>query len=213
MRLDSFWDAALASLAPAVVGYFISKTARFKRWRTARSAARNERKAMPSVLQEIKASVNNLTESDGRRTMQIVAIDEKLDSQTRQMNSQSAAIADVAAVAFGQMDQDPNPRFTCDSTGFNRMVNTAYARLLRAGRDELMEHRYRQFIPERLNPSYIDGFFEAASQHRTYETDVVFCRSDNTLCVARVRLVPHPEAPPATHWHGTVRYLREYEAP
>lgn len=211
INFASFWDAMLASLAPVVVGFFVVRTQRFKDWRAARKEKQDERREIPSVLRDIRGAVNALAESDSRRTMQFESISEKLDKHTEQLDQQSMAIADVASVAYGQMDQDANPRFACDSAGANRIVNTAYARLLRVGRDDLMEYRYRQFIPEKLNPDYAESFSEAVRQHRTYESDVIFCRpDDSSLFLARIRLAPHPEAPPATHWHGTVRYLREH---
>lgn len=211
MRLDSFWDAALASLAPVVVGFFIARTETVRNWWAARKDAKEARKNVPTAIREIAESLRGLTESDERRTKQYVTISTKLDQHTATLESQNKSLADVAAVAYGQMDQDPNPRFICDSDGSNRMVNTAFARLVQCGRDELMQFKYQQFVPAALNPHFVDGFKVASANHRTYEVESIFVRPDDTMFYARVRYVPHPEDnPPATHWNGTVRYLREY---
>lgn len=213
--IDSFWDAAAAAAAalvvPAAAGYFIKRTEWFKtRW-AAHKQAREERKNVPATVARIAESVETLKESDDRRTAQYTAIRAKLEEHTATMNAQNVALGDIASMAYGQMEQDPTPRFVCDNEGSNRLVNTAYARLLHCGRDELMQFKYQRFIPERLNPGYMTGFYECSKQHRTYETEVVFQRPDGSMCLVRVRLVPHPEeAPPATHWNGTARFLREY---
>ena len=203
MNLDAFNDSALAGLATLLITWLGTRTEAFQKWMTKNKATRMEKRAMPG-------HIAMLVTNDARRTEQFEAISEKITVNTDILAAQNRALADLSAVTYGQMMQDPNPRFVCDNDGSNRMVNTAYARLLKCGRDELSGYGYRRFMPESLNPGFISGFEQAAKQHRTYEADVLVRRADDTLFWAHVMVVPHPEdIPPATHWNGVLRYLRE----
>lgn len=212
--MDVIFNTLIATLIPLFVGWLITRTERFKAWWAVRKADALERKEMPSVISRIASSLEALTLSDERRTGQFTAINIKLDEHTATLKAQNVALGDIASMSYGQMEQDPMPRFVCDNDGCCRLVNTAYARMMQCGRDELMQFGYRRFIPEKLNPGYMSAFEECAKQHRTFEEEVVFCRPDGSMFMARVRCVPHPEdAPPATHWNGVVRFLREYTTP
>lgn len=212
--IDVVFNTLVATLIPIFVGWLITRTERFRTWRAARKVAAQERKEMPAVIGKIADNLAQLTESDTRRTAQFTAIGIKLDEHTETLKAQNVALGDIASMAYGQMEQDPMPRFVCDNDGGNRLVNTAYARMVQCGRDELMGFGYRRFIPEKLNPGYSATFQECAKQHRTFEEEAVFCRPDGSMFMARVRCVPHPEdTPPATHWNGVIRFLREYTAP
>lgn len=212
--MDVIFNTLIATLIPLFVGWLITRTERFQAWRAVRKSDALERKEMPSVLSKIAEGLEGLMQSDERRTGQLTAINIKLDEHTATLQAQNVALGDIASMSYGQMEQDPMPRFVCDNDGSNRVVNTAYARMVQCGRDELMGFGHNRFIPDRFNPGYIASFREAASQHRTLEEELVFCRPDGSMFMARVRLVPHPEAaPPATHWNGVIRFLREYTAP
>ena len=109
----------------------------------------------------------------------------------------------------GEMELDPTPRFICDSDGRNLNVNTAYARLVGCGRDELMGFGYQPFIPNELNPGYTTDFNSATEQHRSFERAVRIRRPDGSELLAQVRIVPHPEnEPPAHYWVGVVTAVR-----
>lgn len=212
--MDVIFNTLVATLIPIFVGWLITRTERFQAWWAVRKADALERKEMPAVIGKIADNLAQLTESDTRRTAQFIAINAKLDEHTETLKAQNVALGDIASMSYGQMEQDPMPRFVCDNDGSNRLVNTAYARMVQCGRDELMGFGYNRFIPDKFNPGYFAGFHDAASQHRTFEEEVVFCRPDGSMFMARVRCVPHPEhTPPATHWNGTIRFLREYTAP
>ena len=212
--IDVLLSTLIGTLVPIFVGWLITRTERFKAWRAARKAWDTERREMPSVISRIAEGLDALTLSDERRTGQFTAINIKLDEHTATLKAQNVALGDIASMSYGQMEQDPMPRFVCDNDGSNRLVNTAYARMVQCGRDELMAFGHLRFIPEKLNPGYMARFEEAARQHHTYEEEAVFCRPDGSMFMARIRCVPHPEdAPPATHWNGVVRYLREYTTP
>lgn len=211
--MDVILSTLIGTLVPIFVGWLITRTERFQAWWAIRKADALERKEMPSAISKIASSIEALTQSDERRTGQFTAINVKLDEHTATLQAQNVALGDIASMAYGQMEQDPMPRFVCANDGSNRLVNTAYARMMQCGRDELMGFGYQRFVPEKLNAGYMAAFHDAAKHHRTFEEEAVFCRPDGSMFMARIRCVPHPEdAPPATHWNGTVRFLREYTA-
>lgn len=212
--MDVIFNTLIATLIPLFVGWLITRTERFQAWWAVRKADALERKEMPAVISKIADSIEALTQSDERRTGQFIAINTKLDEHTATLNAQNVSLGDIASMAYGQMEQDPMPRFVCANDGSNRRVNTAYARMIQCGRDELLTFKYMRFIPEALNTHYMLSFHDCAKHHRTFEEDAIFRRPDGSMFMARVRLVPHPEdTPPATHWNGTIRYLREYTTP
>lgn len=180
------------------------------KWWVARRERREAHEALPQAVATMAKSVETLLQSNVRTTTQFGEISSKLDTHTTTLDNQNKMLADISAMSHGQMELDSVARFICDEMGRNRYVNTAYARMLRCGRDELDAYGYQRFFLRRDNERYLSGFFDAAKQHRTYEAETIVTRSDDTKFLARVRIVPHPEdVPPATHWNGMVVFIRE----
>lgn len=180
-----------------------------KWWRLRKDAA-DAMRSLPTRVLDIGRNVQMLADSNSRATLQFAVIHDTLKAQTSTLEGQNKMLADISAMAHGQMELDNEPRFVCDEFGRNRYVNTAYARMIGCGRDELNGFGYHRFIPAALNPGYMEAFHDAAMQHRTYESECVIQRPDGTKFLARVRVVPHPEdVPPATHWNGVVVFLKD----
>lgn len=208
------WSSiVLGLILAAVSGLAIFVRKRRKRiaaWWKARREHRRAVRQLPMSLMEARDNFKTLVESNMRTTLQFTAIDEQLKGQTHTLENQNVMLADITAMAHGRMELDSKPLFVCDNTGRNRYVNTAYARMVGCGRDELTGYGYYRFIPNSLNPTYLTGFATAALQHRTFEEEIIMVRPDGTKFAARVRIVPHPEdLPPATHWNGRLDFMHE----
>lgn len=179
-------------------------------WRAARRERAEAMRHLPARVLDISRNVQSLADSNGQTALQFAAIHESLKGQASTLERQNQMLADISAMAHGQMELDSVARFVCDEFGGNRYVNTAYARLVGCGRDELDGFGYQRFITSALNPGFMDGFNDAAEHHRTYDSECTIQRPDGTRFVAKVRVVPHPEdVPPATHWNGMIVFLRD----
>ena len=173
--------------------------AEWRRMREARRLAFNELPARVSDFAKLLDGVRTQSE----RTLGV------LDAHTKTLDDQNRVLSNISAMIHGEMELDPTPRFICDSDGRNLNVNTAYARLVGCGRDELMGFGYQRFLPNGANPEYIADFNSAAEQHRSFERAVRIRRPDGTEVHANVRIVPHPEhEPPAHYWVGVVTAAR-----
>ena len=190
--------------------YLRSRRKAIAQWWADRRERAEALRSLPQRFVGIAENVEKLAQSNVRTTTQFQAIDEKLDRQSRVMTSHTTMLADISALAHGQMELDSTPRFVCDNAGGNRFVNTAYARLIGCGRDELDGFGYRRFITPSDNPGFIQAFAQSSASHVTFDSEVKFTRVNGTKFIARVRVVPHPEdVPPATHWNGMVTHIRE----
>lgn len=179
-------------------------------WWVARRERAEAMRHLPTRVLDISRNVQALADSNSRATLQFVVIHDALKAQTSTLEGQNKMLADISAMAHGQMELDSVARFVCDEFGRNRYVNTAYARLVGCGRDELDGFGYQRFITQALNPGYMEAFHDAAAHHRTYDAECTLQRPDGTRFVAKVRVVPHPEdVPPATHWNGMIVFLRD----
>lgn len=173
--------------------------AEWRRMREARRLAFNELPARVSGFAKLLDDVRTQSE----RTLGV------LDSHTKTLDDQNRVLSNISAMIHGEMELDPTPRFICDNDGRILNVNTAYARLVGCGRDELMGFGYQRFLPNDINPEYIADFNAAAEQHRSFERAVRIRRPDGTEVHANVRIVPHPEhEPPAHYWVGVVTAAR-----
>lgn len=169
--------------------------AEWRRMREARRMAFNELPDRVSGFAELLSGVS--ARSD--RALSI------LDAHTKTLENQNRVLSNISAMIHGEMELDPTPRFICDNDGRNLNVNTAYARLVGCGRDELLNFGYQRFVPADLNPTYIDGFEDAVEQHRSIDGTIKIRRPDGTIITASVRIVPHPENdPPAQYWVGII---------
>lgn len=170
-----------------------------RRMREARRLAFNE---LPERVSEFAKLLDGVCKQSER------ALD-VLDSHTKTLDDQNRVLGNISAMIHGEMELDPTPRFICDNDGRNLNVNTAYARLVGCGRDELMGFGYQRFIPSNINPGYVAEFDSAAKQHRSFERSLRILRPDGTEVLANVRIVPHPEnEPPAHYWVGVVTAAR-----
>ena len=169
--------------------------AEWRRMREARRLAFNELPDRVSGFAELLSGVSERSD----RALSI------LDAHTKTLEDQNRVLSNISAMIHGEMELDPTPRFICDNDGRNLNVNTAYARLVGCGRDELLGFGYQRFIPSNINPGYVAEFDSAAKQHRSFERSLRILRPDGTEVLANVRIVPHPEnEPPAHYWVGVV---------
>lgn len=170
----------------------------FSGWRKMRAARRLAFNELPARVSDFAKLLDGVREQSDR-TLDV------LDSHTKTFDDQNRALANISAMIHGEMELDPTPRFICDGEGRNLNVNTAYARLVGCGRDELMGFGYQRFVPNDLNPTYINEFEDAVAQHRSVEGTIKIRRPDGTVITTSVRIVPHPENdPPAHYWIGIV---------
>ena len=164
--------------------------------------AREERRAVINDLPMRVSGFAELLSGVSERTDRALSI---LDAQTKTLDDQNRVLSNISAMIHGEMELDPTPRFICDSDGRNLNVNTAYARLVGCGRDELLGFGYQRFIPSNINPGYAAEFDSASKQHRSFERSLRILRPDGTEVITNVRIVPHPEnEPPAHYWVGVV---------
>ena len=171
-------------------------------WRKMREARRLAFNELPDRVSGFADLLSGVSE----RTDRALSI---LDAHTKIFDDQNRVLSNISAMIYGEMELDPTPRFICDNDGRNLNVNTAYARLVGCGRDELMGFGYKRFIPNNINPGYIEEFDSASKQHRSFERSLRILRPDGTEVLANVRIVPHPEnEPPAHYWVGVVTAAR-----
>ena len=169
--------------------------AEWRRMREARRLAFNE-------LPERVSDFAKLLDGVSKQSERALGV---LDSHTKTLDNQNRVLSNISAMIHGEMELDPTPRFICDNDGRNLNVNTAYARLVGCGRDELMNFGYQRFVPADLNPTYLRDFEDAVTQHRSFEGTIKIRRPDGTVITTSVRIVPHPENdPPAHYWVGIV---------
>lgn len=170
----------------------------FSGWRKMRAARRLAFNELPDRVSGFAELLSGVSE----RTDRALAV---LDAQTKTLADQNRVLSNISAMIHGEMELDPTPRFICDNDGRNLNVNTAYARLVGCGRDELLNFGYQRFVPADLNPTYVDEFEDAVAQHRSVESTIKIRRPDGTIVTTSVRIVPHPENdPPANYWVGIV---------
>ena len=188
----------LLGSASAVLLWMKRRYITFRGWRKAREARRLAFNELPARVSDFAKLLDGVREQSDR-TLDV------LDSHTKTFDAQNRVLANISAMIHGEMELDPTPRFICDGEGRNLNVNTAYARLVGCGRDELMNFGYQRFVPADLNPTYVDEFEDAVAQHRSVEGTIKIRRPDGTVITTSVRIVPHPENdPPAHYWIGIV---------
>lgn len=167
-------------------------------WRKMREARRLAFNELPDRVSDFAKLLDDVREQSGR-TLDV------LDAHTKTLDDQNRVLGNISAMIHGEMELDPTPRFICDNDGRNLNVNTAYARLVGCGRDELLNFGYQRFVPADLNPMYLRDFEDAVTQHRSFEGTIKIRRPDGTVITTSVRIVPHPENdPPAHYWVGIV---------
>ena len=193
---------ALFSSVGAVFLWMKRRYITFHGWRKAREARRLALNELPERVSDFAKLLDGVCKQS-ERALDVLA------SHTKTLDDQNRVLSNISAMIYGEMELDPTPRFICDNDGRNLNVNTAYARLVGCGRDELMGFGYQRFLPNGTNPEYIADFNAAAEQHRSFERAVRIRRPDGTEVHANVRIVPHPEhEPPAHYWVGVVTAAR-----
>ena len=202
---DLFQSIDLTQVVLAVAGGFGAVYLWMKRryitfaaWRKARAERREAVNNLPVRVSGFAELLSGVSE----RTDRALSV---LDEQTKTLADQNRVLGNISAMIHGEMELDPTPRFICDSTGRYLNVNTAFARLIGCGRDELLDFGYQRFLPVDQNPMLMRGFLDAADKHRSFESTLVIRRPDGAHIAASVRVVPHPENdPPAHFWIGVV---------
>ena len=174
----------------------------FTQWRAKRLTRRRSVRELPERVAGFASTLAAL-EEQSRKTLQV------LEAQDRTLADQNRVLCTISAMVHGEMELDPKPRFICGTDGENLNVNTAYARLVGCGRDELLGFGYQRFVVSSMNPGYMQAITEAAMQHRSFESSIFIRRPDGKVVEAQVRIVPHPESdPPANYWLGVITSLR-----
>ena len=188
----------IAGSAGAVFLWMKRRYLSFSGWRKARAARRLAFNELPERVSDFAKLLDNVREQSG----QALSV---LDAHTKTLEDQNRVLGNISAMVHGDMELDPTPRFICDGTGRILNVNTAYARLVGCGRDELLDFGYQRFLPADQNPTFMQGFLDASSKHCSFESTLKIRRPDGTIIAASVRIVPHPEDdPPAHFWIGVV---------
>lgn len=188
--------------AGAVLLWMKRRYITFRGWRKAREARRLAFDELPERVSDFAKLLDGVSKQS-ERALGV------LDSHTKTLDEQNRVLSNISAMIHGEMELDPTPRFICDNDGRYLNVNTAYARLVGCGRDELLGFGYQRFIPNNSNPGYIEDFDSATKQHRSFERSLRILRPDGTEVLANVRIVPHPEnEPPAHYWVGVVTAAR-----
>ena len=174
----------------------------FSEWRKLREARRLAFNNLPSRVSDFAGLLDDVRAQSSQAL-------EVLNTHTQTMDDQNRVLGSISAMVHGEMELDPTPRFVCDNDGRTLNVNTAYARLVGCGRDELLGFGYQRFIPIELNPGFLADFESAAEQHRSLERNLRIRRPDGSELIAQVRIVPHPENdPPAHYWVGVITTVR-----
>lgn len=164
----------------------------------ARKARRKTLEELPSRMDAMAALLESVA-SQGVKTVGL------LEDHSKTLDDQNRVLGTISAMAHGEMELDPTPRFVCGTDGENLNVNTAYARLVGCGRDELLGFGYQRFVSSSLNPDYMQAFAEATTKHRSFENTLFIRRPDGKVVEVQVRIVPHPEHdPPAHYWVGVI---------
>lgn len=167
-------------------------------WRKRRTARRKAVRELPERVADIAVALATMSER-GQKMLDM------LSSHSQTLQDQNRVLGTISAMVHGEMELDPTPRFICGNDGENLNVNTAYARLVGCGRDELLGFGYQCFLPSSLNPDYMQTFAEASAKHRSFESALLIRRPDGKVVEAQVRIVPHPEHdPPAHYWVGVI---------
>lgn len=170
----------------------------FGEWRKMREARRLAFNELPARVSDFAKLLDGVR-TQSERTLGV------LDAHTKTLDDQNRVLSNISAMIHGEMELDPTPRFICDSDGRNLNVNTAYARLVGCGRDELMGFGHQRFLPIDQNPMFMQGFLDAVDKHRSFDSTLKIRRPDGTIIAASVRIVPHPEDdPPAHFWIGVI---------
>ena len=168
----------------------------------ARRARRTTLEELPSRMDAMAALLESVV-SQGVKTVGL------LEDHSKMLDAQNRVLGTISAMAHGDMELDPTPRLICGTDGENLNVNTAYARLVGCGRDELLGFGYQRFVVSSMNPGYMQAFTEAAMQHRSFESSIFIRRPDGKVVESQVRIVPHPEnEPPAHYWVGVITSSR-----
>lgn len=191
----------IIAAAGGVGGAALWTQKRYK-WFTTVVAARKARRKTLEELPSRMDTMSELLESVVGQSVKAVGL---LEDHTKTLGDQNRILGTISAMVHGEMELDPTPRYICGADGENLNVNTAYARLVGCGRDELLGFGYQRFITAALNPGYMMAFTEATRQHRSFESLIFFRRPDGKVVEAQVRIVPHPEnEPPAHYWVGVI---------
>ena len=197
------WAAPTAGTG--LLGWWAAKKLK---WRERRQRRRNTRKAIEAMA----ASHPTLLAGIEELTCKLTGVCVRQNEVIATLEHQNKDLADIKAMQWGAMELDTAARFVCDNEGRNRLTNTAYARMLRVGRDDLDGFSYRNFIDPSCT-DYLPSFNRAAEEHRQFDATILMRRPDGTRFWASIRAIPYPEdTPPATHWMGTVTYIREEPA-
>ena len=194
----------LAALSGVGVAFLWMKRrySSFAEWKKVREARRLAFQELPSRVSDFAELLGDVRRQS-EETLGVLA------THTKSLEGQDRVLSGISAMVHGEMELDPTPRFICDNDGRNLNVNTAYARLVGCGRDELLGFGYQRFMLPGMNIGYMQEFHDAARQHRSFEGSLNIRRPDGTMISAYVRAVPHPEEnPPAHYWVGVVAAAR-----
>lgn len=214
--MDVLWKELLAAIGAGagawVVGRWAWGNRRLKDWRRKRRALAESREAMLQTWPGVQKSLDDLGANFAEAAKDRTRITHEFQALNNRLDKQDATLATITAMQWGQMALDPQMRFVCTNDGRNELVNSAYAKELRVGEDELLGFGYKNRIVPEDEGAYIAKWERAAREHRPFEDTIRFIRGDGTRFVGHVRLEPYPRdarVAPATHWFGVVTKVKE----
>jgi PAS domain S-box-containing protein len=198
MPFSDLNDLAALTLTLSTVGALWWGWGR-KWWRKRRAPIieRNaNRDAMYARFGDYADKVDNIDSSVGRMTGEMRTVNSTLADQNKVLGVLRARSQSV-------YESSPNAEFECDSDGRNESVNAKYAELLGVEKADLLDYRWRSFVPSAELQPYLARFQAAANDHRKFDDEIVMCRGNGTLIRVRVHMIPYPpDVGPATHWTG-----------
>jgi len=124
------------------------------------------------------------------------------------MREHGAALQEVRGILRVQADFSEDGAFQCNPAGSFSFVNLPLARLLGVGKDELKEHRWKNFISPQDVARFLTEMGAALAEHRPFNGRCRMVRSDGDLIEVDVTMYPDPERPPAERWFGKIREVQ-----
>ena len=191
-----FWDAILATLGSILVGWLLSRTEYIRAWRENRRMHREQRDAMYECFSGFVGKMDTLHDNVRKLATQIKNVDSALTKQDKVLST-------LLAITLAEFEASEAPKFVCDSEGRNLNINGAYATLIGTGKEELLDFRWRSFIPPMELTAYLHRFSCAVADRRKFEDEITMRKRNGTYLRAHVYMMPFPpDGGEITHWVG-----------
>lgn len=178
-------------------------------WNRRRIARRRAVTAMAHTWPTQVKAIADAVSRDNNMTERFDSLNELIGALSQRLDGMSESLAGLLAIKAGQFELEAEAMFVCDANGCNTMVNTAYARAVGVGRDDLMGFGYKRFIAPADLDDYWPRFKAASDDQHELDAPLWITRPNGERVRARVRMIPHPrKTGPATHWVGLLMMER-----